>query len=40
MILTAAIRAGASLLWSEDLNDGQTYDGTVVRNPFNSATRS
>ena len=34
MILTTAIRAGAGTVWSEDLNDGQAYDGTVVRNPF------
>lgn len=34
MVLTAAIKAGASVLWSEDLNHGQSYDGTVVRNPF------
>lgn len=34
MILTAAIRAGAETVWSEDLNAGQSYDGTIVRNPF------
>jgi predicted nucleic acid-binding protein len=34
MILTAANRAGAATVWSEDLNDGQTYDGVTVRNPF------
>jgi predicted nucleic acid-binding protein len=34
MILTVAIRAGAGVVWSEDLNDGQTYDGAIVRNPF------
>jgi len=34
MILTTAIRAGAGTVWSEDLNDGQTYDGMIVRNPF------
>lgn len=34
MVLTAAIKAGASVLWSEDLNHGQSYDGTIVRNPF------
>lgn len=34
MVLTAAIKAGASVLWSEDLNHGQSYEGTVVRNPF------
>jgi predicted nucleic acid-binding protein len=34
MILTAANRAGATTVWSEDLNDGQRFDGVVVRNPF------
>lgn len=34
MVLTAAKKAGAIVLWSEDLNDGQHYDGIVVRNPF------
>ena len=34
MILTAASKAGAAVVWSEDLNDGQSYDGTTVRNPF------
>ena len=36
MILTAAAKAGAAVVWSEDLNDGQTYDGARVRNPFGS----
>jgi predicted nucleic acid-binding protein len=36
MILTAASRAGAAIVWSEDLSDHQTYDGTLVRNPFRS----
>jgi predicted nucleic acid-binding protein len=34
MLLVAANKAGASVLWSEDLNDGQTYGGVTVRNPF------
>ncbi|MGH2442587.1 MAG: PIN domain-containing protein [Chloroflexota bacterium] len=34
MILTCAIRAGAKTVWSEDLNHGQAYDGTVACNPF------
>lgn len=34
MILTAAKKADISLVWSEDLNDGELYDGIVVRNPF------
>jgi len=34
MILLAAKRAGATVIWSEDLNDGQAYDDITVRNPF------
>lgn len=34
MLVTAAVKAGASVLWSEDLSHGQTYDGVTVRNPF------
>lgn len=34
MIITAAQCTGATVLWSEDLNDGQDYEGTIVRNPF------
>jgi predicted nucleic acid-binding protein len=34
MIVVAAQRAGAAVIWSEDLNDGQDFGGTVVRNPF------
>jgi len=34
MVIAAAIKAETSVLWSEDLNAGQTYDGLVVRNPF------
>jgi predicted nucleic acid-binding protein len=34
MILVAARRAGASIVWSEDLSDGQSYGGVVVRSPF------
>jgi predicted nucleic acid-binding protein len=37
MVLTTARKAGASVIWSEDLNDGQAYDGLVVRNPFAGA---
>ena len=38
MLVTAARKAGANLIWSEDLNDGQQYDGVTVRNPFRAAT--
>jgi predicted nucleic acid-binding protein len=35
MIVIAAQRAGAGVVWSEDLNAGQTFDGVTVRNPLN-----
>jgi predicted nucleic acid-binding protein len=38
MLVTAAHRAGAAVLWSEDLSDGQAYNGVVVRNPFRAGT--
>ena len=34
MILQSARRMGCEVLWTEGLNDGQTYDGVTVRNPF------
>ena len=34
LILTAAARASCSVIYSEDLNHGQLYDGVEVRNPF------
>jgi predicted nucleic acid-binding protein len=34
MLLTTAHIAGARVVWSEDLNDGQSYDGLIVRNPL------
>lgn len=34
MILASARRLGCEVLWSEDLNTGQDYEGVVVRNPF------
>ena len=34
LILSAAQAAGASLLYSEDLQHGQNDDGVQVRNPF------
>jgi predicted nucleic acid-binding protein len=34
MVLRAAAASGCSVLWSEDLNAGQTYQGVVVKNPF------
>ena len=34
LILAAARQAGASRIWSEDLGDGQDYDGIRVVNPL------
>jgi predicted nucleic acid-binding protein len=34
LILAAARRAGAATVWSEDLNEGQDYDGVTVLNPL------
>jgi predicted nucleic acid-binding protein len=34
MIVQAALSLGAEVIWSEDLNPGQRYEGIVVRNPF------
>lgn len=38
-ILVAARAMGAPVLYSEDLNHGQSYDGVEVRNPFKLAFR-
>lgn len=34
MILQSAARLGCSMIWSEDLNTGQLYQGVRVLNPF------
>ena len=34
LIIAAAIRAGCRILYSEDMQDGQTVDGMTLRNPF------
>ena len=34
MILASAMALGCEILWSEDLNPGQTYATVVVNNPF------
>lgn len=34
LIIAAARRAGVSRIWSEDLNEGQDYDGLLVVNPL------
>jgi predicted nucleic acid-binding protein len=36
-IVAAAKKLGCHTLYSEDLNDGQDYDGVTVVNPFNAA---
>lgn len=37
-ILAAAKQMGCRAVYSEDLNDGQDYDGMTVVNPFKRAT--
>jgi len=34
MIVRAAAEQGASVIWSEDLAHGRSYEGVPVRNPF------
>ena len=34
LIIVAAVKGGASLLLSEDLNAGQVISGVVIENPF------
>ncbi len=34
LVIYSAIELGCELLWSEDLADGQRYEGVTVRNPF------
>ena len=34
LIVAAALRARATILWSEDLNDGQRFDKLTVFNPL------
>jgi predicted nucleic acid-binding protein len=34
LIIAAALDAGATTLYSEDMRDGQTIDGLTIRNPF------
>lgn len=34
LIVAAALRAGCSTLYSEDLQDGQTLERLTIRNPF------
>jgi predicted nucleic acid-binding protein len=34
LIIAAALNAGCTLLYSEDLQDGQRIEGLTIRNPF------
>jgi predicted nucleic acid-binding protein len=34
MVVHSAKRMDCSVLWTEDLNDGQRYGGVLARNPF------
>jgi predicted nucleic acid-binding protein len=34
MIVCSAVSLGCGILYSEDLNPGQLYEGVRVRNPF------
>ena len=38
LIIHAAQSAGAEIVYSEDLSDGQRYGGVLVRNPLTHAT--
>jgi len=34
LIVAAALEAGCSILYSEDMQDGRTFEGLTIRNPF------
>jgi predicted nucleic acid-binding protein len=34
LVIAAALEAGATTLYSEDMQDRQTIDGLTIRNPF------
>lgn len=34
MVLQSALQMGCKVLWTEDLNNGQSYAGVTARNPF------
>lgn len=34
MIVQAALQAGASVLYSEDMQDGRAFESMMIRNPF------
>lgn len=33
-IIASALRAGCTMLWTEDMQDGRVIDGLTIRNPF------
>ena len=39
LIIATAVFQGCAEIASEDLNDGQSYNGVVVRNPFRATAR-
>jgi predicted nucleic acid-binding protein len=38
MIVCSAVEIGCGVIYSEDLNHGQLYDGTRIENPFRDGT--
>jgi predicted nucleic acid-binding protein len=38
MMVRSAVEIGCDVIYSEDLNHGQLYDGARVENPFHNAT--
>jgi predicted nucleic acid-binding protein len=34
LVVRSASQLGCRVLWTEDLKDGETYDGVRIRNPF------
>jgi predicted nucleic acid-binding protein len=36
LVINSAARLGCQIIWSEDLNAGQVYEGVTVQNPFAS----
>jgi predicted nucleic acid-binding protein len=34
LIVNSAVELGCSVLWTEDLNDGQQFSSVTARNPF------
>ena len=36
LVLSSAVKAGCSLLYTEDMSDGQKIEGITIQNPFSS----